>query len=274
MLQRVETPRQLSGHAAWEIADLLRLEVLWHSDDAYLHGLLVGYGQDTRRADWLAHFPESELNRLLATYNDGHFKGNSARLEVQHYLTHLYQFEIDEYRRDRATAELRGIYLGRLVLVLLVLLLAFAWLYALDAGDFRVAFLTMELSGGPEESSGVRILLVMLAGAVGSVLSRAVKIGNQQAENDTRRAMPVGIRALTAAWKVSLAQPIIGATAALVVYIVLLTGLLSVAGLASDKISAVALVAFLSGFSEPFFIGTLDRITRFGNDTEPNSVSR
>ncbi|HEU0079246.1 MAG TPA: hypothetical protein VFQ76_16445, partial [Longimicrobiaceae bacterium] len=99
------------------------------------------------------------------------------------------------------------------------------------------------------------------AGAVGSVLSRAIKLGGQGAPALPGDAQPpLGIRALYSGWKVFLAQPVIGAASAFLVYLVLQSRLLAFGTATADDPAALGLVAFLAGFSEPFFIGTLDRI--------------
>jgi hypothetical protein len=244
----------LSGHGAWELADALGLELVRCADDARLHvllsgrGLLVGGG-------WETHFPDDLLRAVAGAYSDGGFRPEHRGLQARYILEEVEQLRVQEFRRDRALAELRGIYLGRMVLVLLLTLLPFA-----------AFFLAASSSSRPfEAASPAAVLLVLFAGAVGSVLSRAIKLGGQgtlQAAEDGEA--PLGIRALYAGWKVFLAQPVIGAASAFLVYLVLCSKLLALGAATADDPAALALVAFLAGFSEPFFIGTLDRIAGQG----------
>jgi hypothetical protein len=68
-----------------------------------------------------------------------------------------------------------------------------------------------------------------------------------------------------AAWKLFIAQIGIGAAAGLVLYIVMQSGVVN--GLATTNAARVSLLAFLAGFSEPFFIGILDKVA--GTSTKP-----
>ncbi len=241
----------ISEHNAWELADALSLELVRCADDAYLHvllmgnGLLVGQGRET-------HFPGDLLRAVAEDYTEDGFRHEHRRLQARYILEEVRQLEVQEFRRDRALAELRGIYLGRMVLVLLVTLLPFA-------GFFLVA--VSRPSRPFDGASPEAVMLALFAGAVGSVLSRAIKLGGQGALPAAGRAQtPLGIRALYSGWKVFYAQPVIGAASAFLVYLVLQSKLLALGTTTADDPAALGLVAFLAGFSEPFFIGTLDRI--------------
>lgn len=240
----------ISGHGAWELADALALEVIRCADDARLHVLLSGKGLLVGQG-WEAHFPDDLLRAVADAYSDGSFRPEHRALQARYILEEVEQLRVQEFRRDRALAELRGIYLGRMVLVLLLTLLPFAAL-----------FLAASPSSRPFDSASPdAVLLVLFAGAVGSVLSRAIKLGGQGALHGASDGeAPLGIRALYAGWKIFLAQPVIGAASAFLVYLVLRSKLLVLGTASADDPAALALVAFLAGFSEPFFIGTLDRI--------------
>jgi len=255
LLDRIEGQgiAELSGHGAWELADALALELVRCADDARLHvllsgkGLLVGQGLDT-------HFPDDLLRAVAGAYTDGGFRPEHRRLQARYILEEVERLRVQEFRRDRALAELRGIYLGRMVLVLLLTLLPFCALFLAASGSSRPF----------DSASPDAVLLVLFAGAVGSVLSRAIKLGGQGALQAADGEAPLGIRALYAGWKVFLAQPVIGAASAFLVYLVLRSKLLALGSATADDPAALALVAFLAGFSEPFFIGTLDRIAGQG----------
>jgi hypothetical protein len=96
------------------------------------------------------------------------------------------------------------------------------------------------------------------------VLSRAVTLGKQPLNvtdaKETSEA-PLGIRALLSDWKVFVAQPVIGAATALVLFLIVSSGLLQIGGMKELSPPGFALIGFLSGFSEPFFVGTLEKIS-------------
>ncbi len=109
--------------------------------------------------------------------------------------------------------------------------------------------------------------LVALAGATGSVLSRAVKLGKQPLRSDASTKTtepPLGIRSLLSGWKVFFAQPVIGATAAVILFLVLSAGLVRFGSDESPDPALYAVLAFLAGFSEPFFVGILDKVAGQG----------
>jgi hypothetical protein len=254
LLDRLGKPEKLSGHNAWELADLMVIELLHRGDDVYLYSLLQSsdHADDSHR--WSFHFPLADLDRLRKAYTDGRFTSDASRRETRRFLEQLQQFRIDEYRHDRAKAELRGVYLGRMVIALLVVVSIFATVYVWNEEPFS-------LKPGALTPGAVAILLVTSAGAMGSILSRAIKLGRGSLDVDRgpeRSDHPLGIRALIAAWKLFLAQIGIGAAAGLIIYVVMESGV--VAGLKTTDAARVSLLAFLAGFSEPFFIGILDRV--------------
>jgi hypothetical protein len=60
-------------------------------------------------------------------------------------------------------------------------------------------------------------------------------------------------------WPAMRVQPLVGATAGLIVLLVIETGTLDVGG-ESGSWAGRALVAFAAGFSEPFFLGLVQRV--------------
>ena len=184
------------------------------------------------------------VTKLQNEYEKGEFDDRS-RLKAQRSLQHLQEARIAEFRRDRAKLNLRGTYLFRMGIILALLLtgLSYFYIYSDPSTD---AYL---------------LLFVLFSGATGSVLSRAIKLGRQplrvDTENEAGGEPPLGIRALVSGWKVFLAQPVIGATAALILFLIIEAGLTPVVVWPPAK---YGLVCFLAGFSEPFFIGVLDKV--------------
>jgi len=246
LLEQIKCPAEISSNNAWELADLFEVELIRLGDDPYLYTLLMAklevYGTDAPKDGYP---PYKYLEKLHGRYSDGKFDCNS-RLEVRRVLEHLQHNIISEYRRDRAKAQLRGIYLGRMALILTVLLFFFGYFY------LTAEQLTRDL-----------LLLVAFAGAIGSVLSRAYRLGKQPLHAETgikTEEPPLRIRALISEWKVFVAQPVIGAAAALIFYLVFSSGILQIIDVGKLSPAHYALIAFLAGFSEPFFTGIIDKV--------------
>jgi hypothetical protein len=255
LLTQLEKPAQLSSDSAWELADSFELELVRLGDDAYLYVLLKDLSKpDSNSANgWIKHLPDNYLRTLQNSYQNGKFSGDSRR-QVKRSVQYLYRTRNAEFRRDRAKIRLRGSYLFRMVFILTLLLGLLSYFY-------------ISAEGPPRPSKEISLVfLALFSGAAGSVLSRAIKIAKQPLHADTGNEIgepPLGIRALTSDWKVFLAQPIIGATAALILFFIVQEGLLTGILAASQQWdpAGYAVVCFLAGFSEPFFIGVLDTVT-------------
>lgn len=247
LLDQVEEPKKMAFDSAWEVADLLELELLQLADDTELYMLLIEEQTAAPR------YAQAHLEALIAGYAEanGQFKDDKSRSAARRALEHLQQARISEYRRDRAKAKLRGIYLTTMA--------GFLGIFA--AG---MCYFYLTASRGGETSL---LLLVVFSGAAGSVLSRAVKLGKQplHANPDAEsNEPPLGIRALLSGWKVFFAQPVIGATAALILFLTLQAGLFQFGKNQTLGPAGMGLLGFLAGFSEPFFLGVLDKVTGQG----------
>jgi hypothetical protein len=255
-LDQIEVPSKLSSSSAWELADALEVALIRVGDDAYIHTLLKAESSPDGSVDrWDKRFSAKDLKRLQSNYSDGNFRHAYALAEARCFLEYLRHSQTEEYRRDRAKIRLRGKYLLRMVLILAALVFGLCY--------FLLA--TSQAATGP---SGDRIdsnvvWLMLLSGAVGSVLSRAIKLGKQPLHEkaNEKLAEPLGIRALMSGWTVFLAQPVIGATSGLVLYLVFQAGLVQIGDERELGPAAYTLLGFLAGFSEPFFLGTLDKVT-------------
>jgi hypothetical protein len=258
LLEQIE-PSNLSSNNAWELADLLEIELIRLGDDAYLYTLLkVQQNPDNKDPHrWDKYFTKVDLTTLLDSngkFNDG------SRLRAKRLLEHIQQARISEYRRDRAKVQLRGIYLERMAFFLIF--------FITGLGVFYLFASRLELvERNSTEYRTFLLLLVVWAGATGSILSRAVKLGKQPLGSETGVASgepPLGIRALLSGWKVFLAQPVIGATMALIVFLVFYSGLLQIGNIKQLGPAGFGVIGFLAGFSEPFFIGILDKVAGQG----------
>jgi hypothetical protein len=281
LLAQLHDPAQLSSDSAWELADSLELELVSLADDAYLYVLLkaLSNSDSNNASSWAKRLPDAYLDELQGKYKNGKFseQGNSerdsseqdnneldnnehdnkhdnTRRDVVYSLQYLYRTRNGEFRHDRAKIRLRGSILFRVAFILSLLLILLSFFY-------------IAAEGPPRPSKEISLVfLALFSGAAGSVLSRAIKIAKQPLHADTGNELgepPLGIRALTSDWKVFLAQPIIGATAALILFFIVQEGLLT--GILADSQhwdpAGYGVVCFLAGFSEPFFIGVLDTVT-------------
>lgn len=278
LIEQMRCPSEISSNNAWELADLLEVELIRLGDDSYLYTLLKArleaYGEDIHKDKYSSY---EYLKTLHSKYNDGKFDCNS-RLELRRFLEHLQHNTINEYRRDRAKAQLRGIHLGRMALVLTVLLFFFGYFYLIASQSFFDSAASQSTSLTVNQSTnltadqstnittypptGSLLLVVALAGGAGSVLSRAYRLGRRPLHAEAgikTEEPPLGIRALISEWKVFIAQPVIGAAAALIVYLIFSSGVIQI-GVGKLSPAYYALIAFLAGFSEPFFTGIVDRV--------------
>ena len=246
-LTQLSRPDMLSSDSAWELADGLEAELIRLSDEIEL-GVRLREASENRTGAGV--FGQKHLAELTGRLKDGDEIVNEAR----HVLLRMHDLLVTEYRRDRAKIRLRGAHLHKMAWFLFVMLLLFCFMY-------------LAARGAAVDGVGPRpywLLVVAIAGATGSVLSRAVKIGKQPLHAEVgavRQEPPLGLRELMSGWKVFLAQPVIGATAAMFVFLIFSGNLVQVLGFQPTSIQAYAVLAFLTGFSEPFFLGVLDKIS-------------
>jgi len=255
LLDQLKEPKRMAFDSTWELADLLELEILQLADDPHLFMRLTSINDDPILGQRLrTYLPKPKLDALLASYADnGKFKDDHFGLEARCALELLQQSLINEYRVDRAKTRLRGIYLITMAVFLggLVLGMCYFYLAATRPGSSTTA------------GNATLLILTLFSGAAGSVLSRAIQLGKQplHAETDKPQAEPpLGIRTLLAGWKVFFAQPVIGATAAMILFLVVFARWIN---FGSDQLlqpASLALLGFVAGFSEPFFLGVLDKV--------------
>jgi hypothetical protein len=88
------------------------------------------------------------------------------------------------------------------------------------------------------------------AGALGATLSGTFRVRDRLIELDDLRSF----------WPAMRVQPLIGATAGLVTLFVLETGAVELGAKQTASWAALALFTFVAGFSEPFFLGLVQRV--------------
>ena len=195
---------------------------------------------DALRALWLDQASESALLAYASEHpapglaTPASVAGQAAHLRVR--LLHDHEVRRKRGSHERARAALRTHYLQRVGAILWALVLTSTAVGVAVADDV----------GG--------LLLTALAGATGGALSgtRALR----DTVNLTRA------RGFQAWWWI---QPAVGAAVGLLVYAVLESPILSLPGSDSasstERTSSFVVYAFAAGFSEPFILGILAKIT-------------
>ena len=237
----MSAPRALgSTDSTLELVDEVRKALVPVGDERYLRPLLVDeQNRELRRAEraktgsprsstlvgWSEVYPDEPVAALLAEP----FDVERARKR----LLALYECRRERYRLHRARVRMKADYLLLLAPILIALIVGVA---------AAVAFLH---SGG---GGTARTILSALAGALGGTVSGAYRLRDQiERLNEVRAFKP-------ALW----VQPLIGAAAGLVVLLALESGLL---GNDASTWQRAGLLAFAAGFSEPFFLGVVNRVT-------------
>lgn len=230
---------ELTMEKAWHVADSLKAVTPSVAQAAYLQSQLSLECMRPRESGllWSQYFSAKELETIMKNHDQRSGKFRTPALEQlgAQRLERLYKERNDSGRHGRARAATRGRYLRylSLVLIVLALLLAFADDMVPEAGLL----------------SSQEMLLILCGGALGAALSRAIQIRSLER-----------ITELQVAWAGAFAQLTVGASLAAIVVILLQTGLVNFGG-ESPAVATWITAAFLSGFSEPFALGILERVS-------------
>jgi hypothetical protein len=98
------------------------------------------------------------------------------------------------------------------------------------------------------------IALTGVMGALGAAMSGTLKARDKLIRGSDLRAFSVGL----------VAQLLMGAGAAFFLLLILKSGLLQIAG--TNSLEGGAVLGFVAGFSEPFFLRTIERIATLGEE--------
>lgn len=234
----------ITEEAAWNIADSLKELLLEVAPPDFIYSALVEekgrLGEEKGRDPedghcWDKYFPFIELWECITKYEEGPSAFNS-RLASERLKT-LYKIRNDWGRHNRARDGVRYRYLLGVSFLLLPLCLL-------------GLFLDIELNSQP---LNYQMGIVLIAGAMGAVLSRAIKL------RDLERIIQ-----LKSEWRTLFPQMVLGSTLAMVVVLILRTGFIKIGNIDFVKVNELFVVGFISGFSEPFALGIIERITTFG----------
>src|SRR2546425_86737 len=228
---------RLSIDGAWELAGALKRLNLRLGDASYVAALLEHErrraAQDGRWHGWEEHFERAELERLVDVYRAGRATP-AQHLQAVHRLTFLYLKRAEAGRNRRARAALKCLYLNRLAPLLFLLLAGLG--------------VALHVATGGELWKP--IILTASAGGLGSTLSGVFRVRDQLARLDELRGF----------WPTMRVQPFIGACAGLIVLLVLESKAISLGSFSPDSWASLGLLAFAAGFSEPFFLGIVQRV--------------
>ena len=225
----------------WELAARLkRLNLrLGRFDRAYVQSLLEyesAHAEDRRHwHTWNKHFRKQELRDLLKTYSADAVKAKDRDRAVER-LNCLYLKRAEAGRDRRAKAALTDLYMKRLTLVL---------------GPFLLGLGTIALVSTTHSHSVWRAFAVAaLAGALGSTLSGVLRLRDQFLRMDELRAFQPAM----------IVQPLVGASAGALVFLLLASRAFSFGSLDPEAWPSPGVLGFAAGFSEPFFLGLVDRV--------------
>jgi hypothetical protein len=217
---------------AWDFAEQLRESSFGFLEDEALRLLLLKEAADTSSISHVTLFATELPPSLLATPVAPEFRSTALAL-----LCRIHKERVDRVRHDRARDKLWQFFVWKLIPVV----------FALLAGCIALQLLESDPA-----------LHAVCAGALGSVLSAVLKLRDGEQR----------IRYLRRSASFLFLQPMIGATAALV------TRWIGVEHVLNDEFLGDTLgpaVGFLSGFSEPFFLGTLGRLSDLGTSSGKGS---
>ena len=220
---------------AWYSADSLRLGLLDLADDAYLATLIEQEhvrGRGDRRLSWGRYLDSAHLDALYKAVRAGGLT-DLERSSAVEALAFIFEKRRDDGAHYRARVTLKAQAFFRAAAILGPLLLA--------------AGVTIVLVS---DASAAAVVLTAVAGGLGGTLAGAKELRGMLRINDLRSL---------SGW--SILQPLVGASAALVMLLVLESGILGLPGVNGPSSAvAIALYGFLAGFSEPFFLGVVAKI--------------
>lgn len=229
--------RKLSIDSAWELANQLKSELLFLGDVSYVWTELEYEVQRDKKPNkwhrWSDHFAPSKLEALIQARDIG-LVDRQTHLEAVRSLRKLYELRAEAGMERRARAAQKCLYLTLLIPIL------FALQVALAAAIYEVG------------ADGVwkQIVLAGSAGALGATLSGTLAVRDRLFALDDLRSF----------WPAMRIQPLIGATAGLFTLLALESHAIKPVGDEQIPWAAYALLTFVAGFSEPFFLGLVQKI--------------
>jgi hypothetical protein len=251
LLQR--PPEELSIFSAAEVLKGLESLAIEVGDASTVFEIIKDeLGWTRGKTSWLTWdqlYPRSEVPGLKE-FLDGREKVDGEKLTAaRRRLLTLKRVRHDDQLVHRARQRLRAHNLNVLsayLLFLIPVLIGLAW----------------TTSGSTDL---LPILLVPVAGAFGAAMAGARKASDRLPRSGDIRSFLDGLPT----------QLLFGAGSAIVVLLVLESGVVTFAGVDAQNWAARAVFGFVAGFSEPFFIGTVERVATLGagKATDPTQTA-
>jgi hypothetical protein len=245
-LRGLLAPRCTTIDTAWDLYNGLKQQVVRMADAPYLL-MLLEHEQRRNTTEgkwhrWDDHFGEKTLDALIRRFRRD--PSAAACAEAANRLAYLYKQRAEAGRERRARAAEKCRFMTLLAPLLLGLIAA------------------VTVSADLVSHGGAiwrEILLAASAGALGSVLAGTLKLRDRLVELDDLRAFGATLRV----------QPLVGATAGILVLIVLKADLIRLGGDSVSTWAGRAVFAFVAGFSEPFFLRVVDRLAVIPDKASP-----
>lgn len=241
---------QLTVAGARDLHEQLESLLIYSDDDGQLSGRLEReriYDDQLSSGSelvWSEQYPRSELELLCSAFATGSEHGSQIddvlRSRARSRLRNLQKMRLACRRERNMDITVRS----RMMLVTNVVMLGLLLLMTL---------LFQNVAWG-SANEVISVVSAMTAGAVGATLSCCHKLREEALSRDAFRRY---------VYKEISGQAAAGQVAGLFVFVVVNSGLVSIAGLTAGGINwyQAATLGFLSGFSEPFFVGLVRRIS-------------
>jgi hypothetical protein len=227
----------LTIDTAWELCGQVKALLPLLANGDYVAAQLDYEAQrakDTSRwHGWKQHFGKDELVQMRSNYRRRQ-PSQVLHKEAVEKLSFLYSQRTEAGRDRRARAGQKCRYLNALAPVLL----------ALQVG------LVLAIDYFAADEVWKAVAVAGTAGALGAALSGTMRIRDDLRDLDDLRSF----------WPAVRVQPLVGATAGLVVLLLMESGTLDMGSGESGHWAGPALLAFAAGFSEPFFLGLVQRV--------------
>jgi len=248
---------RLSVDSAWDYATELHCALLEIADDAYFYAIIQQELSSQFNRYWprlSEYLPDELLTRYSASSPVTALPPNERRQLIER-LARLFHARSDYGRLRRAKSDTKAKYIRRLIWPLSLLLVVFS-----------AALIGM--SPANQLGTAGNLLLACSGGALGSALSGFYRFRDKLSSMTEQRVF----------WPTVITQMFVGASAGVFAYTLTTIGFVSLLPREIDPSRAVAsigLLAFLAGFSEPFFLGVVQRLAATpdhkSDDAEPET---
>jgi hypothetical protein len=238
-------PRSLTLDLAIEVFDALDRILIEIGDERFvceeIHGELQWAKGSTTWRTWSGTFG-ANVPAAVKTYQSGKAVPHEELEAARNELGAFRRARSDDYQVHRSRQRMRARNLHYLAWLLGVMVPIIGWLLAsIDQ---------------VEETAG-EVVLIGAMGALGAAISGTITARDRLVRGSDLRAFHAGL----------VAQILMGAGIAFVILLLLKSSLLQIAGVTS--LEGRAVVGFVAGFSEPFFLKTIERVAKLG--TEPQA---